>query len=44
MGLFKMEVMRCKYKGQVLFDHYFFVDKPLHDTPGIQRQKISTGM
>ena len=44
MGLIKMEVMRCKYKGQVLFDHYFGLDKPLYDTTSIQRQTISTGM
>ena len=44
MGSFKMEVTRCKYKGQVMFNKYFFLDKPLYDTPGIQRQTIYTIM
>ena len=44
MGSFKMEVMIFKYNGQVLFDHYFFLDKPLYDKPGIKRQKNSTSM
>ena len=37
MDLFKMELTRCKYKGQVSFDHYFCLDKPLYYTSGIQR-------
>ena len=32
---FKIEVIRCKYKGKVLFYHYFFLYKPLYGTPGI---------
>ena len=44
MDSLKMEVTGCKYKGQVSFNHYFVLDKPLHDTSGIQRQKSSTNM
>ena len=44
MGMFKMKVTRCKYIGQVLFDYYFCLNKPLYDTPGIPRQTSSISM
>ena len=44
MGSFKAEVTKCKYKGDVLFYHYFCLDIPHHDTPGTRRQIVSTSM
>ena len=44
MGSFKVEVTKCKYKGDVLFYHYFCLDIPHHDTPGTRRQIVSTSM
>ena len=44
MGTFKIEVTRCKYKGQLFFDNYVCLYKTLYDTPDIQRQTIYTSM